>query len=804
MRNSLKGLKKRASTCFDQRKIVKVFKNQSPPKPGEKFVDTVFPPNENSLLGKDASGNFIDPKESNKAKLINVDEIEWKRSRDIFPQELLFEGRIAFDDIYQGKIGNCYFLSALAAMCKFPGLIEQIFISKDVSKSGFYQVILWIDGEYQIVFLDDYFPVVKGTNVLYFAKPNSFELWAILLEKAWAKINGGYANIVSGWPSDVFRAFTGYACEQVNHKDSKIDRLWGIIDIVNRFDGLICCSTKNDDVVIKKGLIKNHAYSVLKSVEVEVNEKKRARLILLRNPWGYKEWNGDWCDGSPLWTEEIKKQVKEYQNKDDGSFWMSIEDVHKYFTRTDICQIVYGAKVQLTEFTAKDLAHPQVLDLYLDQQGILSVSLIEKNWRYNRELRDKSHPTSLMIGEYDPNIKTIKHVFTDFECFQDVEKSRILNPGYYVIWFYKAMDIYQEPKPDRALLKIASNVLFRVKPIGPDTDFKIAQEIVCFGIRHSNRNMIKNDEPYYAVGNSFKESGLAYRAIINPVSTSYQQWDVDASKIENIELLPPYKGQQKFSFGVPPNGQAIVLGIQKNIYGKTWFNLESKVLSYECRDGEEPVKQERIEFDKFCKNDVNKENPRIDFTTSTVDILSRVIDYPKVDHIKIWTENLSSKYPVVMKNLLELEPTENDEMLNWVVLTTPNSLYVGQANFVTREGRGGYYFKDEGTTWIGYWKDGEKCRYGKYYGKGNKLVYEGEYSDDGKRNGKGILYFGTGEKYEGEFVDNKREGKGIFYWDSTSRWEGNFKDNEMDGEGTYYEGTDSYPVEYKMGEPVEK
>jgi calpain-15 len=33
-------------------------------------------------------------------------------------------------------------------------------------------------------------------------------------------------------------------------------------------------------------------------------------LLNLRNPWGNFEWDGNWSDSSPLWTEEIKQIVK--------------------------------------------------------------------------------------------------------------------------------------------------------------------------------------------------------------------------------------------------------------------------------------------------------------------------------------------------------------------------------------------------------------------------------------------------------------------------------------------------------------
>ena len=37
---------------------------------------------------------------------------------------------------------------------------------------------------------------------------------------------------------------------------------------------------------------------------------------------------------------------------------------------------------------------------------------------------------------------------------------------------------------------------------------------------------------------------------------------------------------------------------------------------------------------------------------------------------------------------------------------------------------------------------------------------------DDKIDGKGILYFSDGKKYDGDWKDNKRSGKGILYWPS--------------------------------------
>lgn len=48
------------------------------------------------------------------------------------------------------------------------------------------------------------------------------------------------------------------------------------------------------------GLLLNHAYSLLGVFEIDSKEKKgeKIRLVLLRNPWGKKEWEGSWSNNS--------------------------------------------------------------------------------------------------------------------------------------------------------------------------------------------------------------------------------------------------------------------------------------------------------------------------------------------------------------------------------------------------------------------------------------------------------------------------------------------------------------------------
>jgi len=52
----------------------------------------------------------------------------------------------------------------------------------------------------------------------------------------------------------------------------------------------------------KCGILAGHAYSILDAIEIpkDISKKDRhkSRLLRIRNPWGYKEWNGKWSDES--------------------------------------------------------------------------------------------------------------------------------------------------------------------------------------------------------------------------------------------------------------------------------------------------------------------------------------------------------------------------------------------------------------------------------------------------------------------------------------------------------------------------
>jgi len=49
--------------------------------------------------------------------------------------------------------------------------------------------------------------------------------------------------------------------------------------------------------------VDEHAYSLIAALEVDISFISKEKFIMIRNPWGFKEWSGDWSDNSKKWKE---------------------------------------------------------------------------------------------------------------------------------------------------------------------------------------------------------------------------------------------------------------------------------------------------------------------------------------------------------------------------------------------------------------------------------------------------------------------------------------------------------------------
>ena len=287
-----------------------------------------------------------------------IDAPPWiKRVEDIFDKPQFFIDGATAQDVHQGNGGDCWFLAALMAVSAKPDLIESLCVARD-EKMGVYGFVFYRDGEWypevidDKLFLrvgdDDVLDVVRdwnkdkkegmalkhdeekllsqlqrGGEALYFSHCKSNETWLPLIEKAYAKAHGDYYVIEGGFASEGIEDLTGGVGVVLNPEDiMDKDRFWiEQLSQVNKkylFGG-------GSKPTSSKGFIGGHAYAVLKTWE-----EGDLKLLKLRNPWGEVEWEGDWSDGSKLWTPDMMKKL-DHTFGDDGVFWISYKDFLKHF-----------------------------------------------------------------------------------------------------------------------------------------------------------------------------------------------------------------------------------------------------------------------------------------------------------------------------------------------------------------------------------------------------------------------------------------------------------------------------------------
>ena len=801
-------MKKIQNTEFDITKITKIYKNQKEPI-NNKFTDELFLPNDNSLISNNKN-SYINQIELNEIKkYINIEEIEWKRASEIFIKPTIFSSNnLHINNMKKSKIVTKYFQTTISSLINFPGLIEQIFLTKEYNEeTSLIKMILFIDGEFQIIFLDDYFPVIKNTNIPYFTLNDNNDLWILLLEKAYAKINGCYGNIIFGWPDNLFKTLTGFSTEFLIHSNCSIENLWNVVFNVYQNKGLIVTFSKSNDDVELKGYSKNCGFVILYCLEIDNKKLCVIKNCFIEDDYIFK---GEFSIENDFWTNENKNKIDNMNSinlNDKSLIWITIEDLHKYFLRTDICHLIFNGKVKNYEIK-ENLNLPKIYNLYIPKKCLISISILGDNILFHRENLNISQPTSLIIAEYDPSLLLIKEIYGNYNSNGESMKTINLNPGYYLIWAYRTIDYSLfENNHSNYKIRFICNVNYSIKEIGNDNNFLILSEIIYNGIRYYSKDKINesSNKVYYESGNSFHNSGISYYVGINKVGTLYQIINCDCKEIKNLILLPPYNNNDGIiNCKLAPYNYFSILAIQKNLNEITYFKMNIEGKEFQCREGEKLCEdKERINFESFCMKDIEKINIEYDYEISSENILKQ-INIANKNYINDYINKLKEKYPIIIEEINKLKKENENENLKIIKFENENGIYIGEGELNIKKGRGGFIFKNQeikNCYWVGYWENNKREKYGKFFNDKGKLIYEGDYKNDLK-NGEGIYYYNNGDKYEGEWINGIREGKGIFYWKNGDKWEGYFHNDLLDGEGMFYNDVDSFPVVYKKGENV--
>lgn len=270
-------------------------------------------------------------------------DVAWVRAPELGAAKRysLFDGAIRPSDLVQGELGDCYLVTALACLAESPAAVRNIFYDNERTARGRYALRIfdgsatppaWVD-----VVIDDFIPIHKATRAPIFIEPHGGQLYAALVEKAFAKFCGSYHAIEAGHTEWAWHALTGdpafmleksadgeawerndLVCTAAENRRGALfsapgervlaGALFGVLQAyISRRCVVGASIYKTADVAreqaLDDGLIAGHAYSVIdvrragRSVAdtLQDTHKSGVTLVKLRNPWGGKaSWSGAW------------------------------------------------------------------------------------------------------------------------------------------------------------------------------------------------------------------------------------------------------------------------------------------------------------------------------------------------------------------------------------------------------------------------------------------------------------------------------------------------------------------------------
>eukprot|EP01062_Namystynia_karyoxenos_P063439 TRINITY_DN5624_c0_g1_i1.p1 TRINITY_DN5624_c0_g1~~TRINITY_DN5624_c0_g1_i1.p1 ORF type:complete len:795 (+),score=299.89 TRINITY_DN5624_c0_g1_i1:63-2387(+) len=184
------------------------------------FVDLEFLPQSAQLHNPEENGLVwlrpVDFAPGEAQKLFIAD----KGEADDDPEKAIEPG-----DIDQHMLGDCWLLACIAGIAEFPLLVLSIFDAPYAEhpdpkaqrdrelRSGGMQLQLNKHGWWRTVTVDTFLPCMGGEPAYTYNVEQPGELWAALIEKAYAKMHGSYGRLVGGNAAEAYPDLTGFPAQ---------------------------------------------------------------------------------------------------------------------------------------------------------------------------------------------------------------------------------------------------------------------------------------------------------------------------------------------------------------------------------------------------------------------------------------------------------------------------------------------------------------------------------------------------------------------------------------------------------------
>ncbi|XP_040045365.2 calpain-9 [Gasterosteus aculeatus] len=270
--------------------------------------------------------------------------VKWKRPTELCSAPQFIVNGATRLDVCQGALNDCWLLSAIASLSVNRFLLNKVMPLEQSFKDGYkgcFTFSFWQYGQWEEVKIDDFLPT-KDNKLIYLSSPERDEFWSALLEKAYAKLKGGYRALDMGFPHEAMVDMTGGVTEVFNISLLPQDLPAFLRHLLAR-GALINCANCQGPLEQSNGLgiMFRHAYS-LTAVEQVKTAHGIVDLVRILNPWGNTEWSGPWSDlKGPEWEAVNKEEQKRLERvkREDGEFWMSVSDFRRHFETMEVCHL---------------------------------------------------------------------------------------------------------------------------------------------------------------------------------------------------------------------------------------------------------------------------------------------------------------------------------------------------------------------------------------------------------------------------------------------------------------------------------
>lgn len=565
---------------------------------GSKFIDKKFP-----------SENFSPETE----ELLQIDNsnIEWKSIKEIFGKKVkIFGDTTSIKDIKLGPADNSYFVSAISSLSEFPNIIVQLFRTVFLPKEGEpIEVCIRIEGKLTVVYLDDKFMVNKNNNIPIFSTSPTKNIWGMILEKAWAKVCGGYENIMNGTCSEIFEAFTPFRIIEIDIRKFEIEAFLDYVNSSFEHNCMMTCTTKDDLIDYESlGFFSGYSFSLFEHKEDlnnnEIEKKNVIRNIKIRNPIG----------DNKAFKNSVNKELMENIGiesfQEDGLFLMDYMNFMKIFSSITICIPTSVLKSYLIEIPKENANDFGTIRILIEEESNLSISIISLSYRFHENIiPDNDIFKNLILIQIFRNKQKATYISSSFNesLFTSIK------PGEYICIYnidYKITEV-KELQPFNIIISSTSN--FKYSLDEPDNELQLLKHIMIPKVEALPKyEKILKDDYVLFTGNRFELTSFGFYYMKNrQKETKYVKPSVYLKNFKSIE------GEFPISLKMDKNSTFFFLFNRVKLKSTYQTGANVGFFKKEVPDALEPISYEKMP-EKYCREIEYKEK-KCDYEFSSLE-----------------------------------------------------------------------------------------------------------------------------------------------------------------------------------------